>query len=145
MIINGKNRLAGVLLVSLLGTLYGRFFIGPFAERYGFSSGYELPQPKFVPMYVLLTTPIYLAYIVYLCASFEKIKSFRWLVYPVMVFGCYCGLFTCLLAMGGPIMWFAVFTFPVFIIIIMASITAGIVFDFLPSKKPSMTKPPELP
>jgi len=124
-----KSSSAKVLLISVIWILYIIFVIVPFAEKQGFLNATTPPQEDKTLIYFLLTTPVFIAYIVFVCVCCKKITFPKSIIYPLIVISLYIGLFACLLAMGWPILWFMIFTIVIVIIFVIVSFIIGLVKD----------------
>jgi len=130
-----KSSSAKVLLISVIWILYIIFVIVPFAENQGLLNATTPPQEDKTLIYFLLTTPVFIAYIVFLCICRKKITFPKSLIYPLIITSLYIGLFACLLAMGWPILWFVVLTIVIVIIAIIVSFIIGLIKDIRYRKK----------
>lgn len=126
-----------VVLVSLFLLAYFVFILCPFGSKYKFYSENAMPQPNKTWIYFLLTVPAYIGYLVYIALSLRNIKILRCIVYPLLVFVIYIGIFICLSILGGAILWLAVVTIFVPAAVIPLVFIAGLVFDIRQLKKRS--------
>ena len=130
-----KSGSGKVLISSAIWILYIAFLLWPFAEKFGLLNETTAPQADMRLIYFLLSTPVYIFYIVFICINCRKITFPKCLIYPVIVFCLYVGLFACLLVFGGPILWLMVFSIIIPIIAIPISFIIGLVLDIRRRKK----------
>jgi len=124
-----KNVAVRILAVSVMWLVYVVLVIVPFAEKHGFfAEAFSPPADKTLP-YFLMTTPVYLAYVIYTGINFSKVTSLRCLVYPGLVFNLYTGAFVCLMVMGGTVLWLMVLTFIFFVVAMAISLSIGLFKD----------------
>ena len=116
------------IVISLIAMVYFAGIITPYGSSHGFMGDGNIPPKQFVPSYILMTLPAYIAYIVYSCFNFKKIKL-RFFTYPLICFNFYIGLLYCLMAMGGVIIWLLVFTAIPLLIAMLIALIIGIIFD----------------
>ena len=130
-----KSGSGKVLISSAIWILYIALLLWPVAEKYGLLNETTAPQADARLIYFLLSTPVYIAYIVFVCVNCKKITFPKSLIYPVIVFCLYVGLFACLLVFGGPILWLMVFSILIPVICIPISFIIGLVLDIRRRKK----------
>ncbi len=122
------------LIVSLIAMFYFGGVVTPYGSSHNFMGDGSIPEKQFVPVYVLLTLPAYIAYIIYSCLNIKKLRP-RFFIYPFICFNFYVGLIYSLMALGGVIMWLLVFTaIPLFIVMLICLIV-GIILDIFEWKK----------
>lgn len=126
-----------VVLVSLFLLAYFAFIVCPFGNKYKFYSENVMPQPNKTWIYFLLTVPAYIGYLVYIALRLRNTKILRCIVYPLLVFVIYIGIFICLSIFGGAILWLAVFTVFVPAAIIPVVFIVGLILDIWQLKKRS--------
>ncbi|MCL2150332.1 MAG: zinc ribbon domain-containing protein [Dehalococcoidia bacterium] len=124
-----RNAAAKILALSVIWFMYVLLVIVPFAEKFGFfNEAYPPPADKTLP-YFLLTTPLFLAYVIYVIINFSKVSSLRSLVYPALVFNLYTGFFVCLMVGGGVVLWFMIATIMFFVVALVISFSIGLARD----------------
>ncbi|MCL2141119.1 MAG: zinc ribbon domain-containing protein [Dehalococcoidia bacterium] len=128
-----------IIVVSMICYVYVCSVVVPFANRYGFFSGASSPPADRTTLYFLMTTPIFIAYIILVIFNLFRLESLRSIVFPLIVFSLYSGFFGSLMVMGGTILWLAVFGFPLFFVALIASVIIGVVMD-IRNKKSNNSK-----
>lgn len=114
---------------SIAFILYIFYFVFPFAEAYDFFNETISPQEDKVFPFFMMTIVVFIIYLIGVFWTFRKVKFLNSINFPLVLTAIFIGVFTSLMAYGGAILWLALFSFPIFIVVLIGSFSVSILFD----------------
>jgi hypothetical protein len=116
-------------IVSAIVIVYLWFFLLPYADKHGFFNENDSPDLRQMHIYLWLSAPIVISYILFVLVSLNKIKFLLSLNYPLLIFNIYAGIILVIISIGGAILWFVMPSVLIFILILPISLVYGLVRD----------------
>ena len=113
----------------MIVTTYLIIFVIPYADIHNFFNENEIPNHKEIIKYSLLCFPVVIGYFLFGIIYIRRTTFLMCLNYPLFIINIYIGFWLCLLVEGGAILWVAIPSLIIPIIVLPISFYKGLLKD----------------
>ena len=131
-----KSLLFWLFLIALSYFTYLSSVVQFYGTKYNILVGEGLnPDPSHMPIYILLTIPTFIIYVIVTIYMTLKLNFFRCIVFPILFCSYLYSLIYCTFAISSSFFWLYIIGFPILFTIFCLLIITGLIKDILTIKR----------
>ncbi|DAA95738.1 TPA: hypothetical protein CPT80_06445 [Candidatus Gastranaerophilales bacterium HUM_9] len=131
-----KSLLFWLFLIALSYFTYLSSVVQFYGTKYNILVGEGLnPDPSHMPIYILLTIPTFIIYVIVTIYMTLKLNFFRCIVFPILFCSYLYALIYCSYTINSYFLWLYILGFPILFTIFCLLIIIGLIKDILTIKR----------